>query len=99
MNDTIPQIDTTAIQEKIISWLLITPKALAILVCSLFSGQLWFFVIVTYFKARNKGNTYINNILAKTVIGVLWFSLINLPIHLIRNGISVTYENVFSNYL
>ncbi len=32
-------------------------------------------------------------------MGILWFSLINLPIHLIRNGIYVTEENILSNYL
>lgn len=93
------KIETTEIQEKIISWLLATPKALAILAVSLISGQLWFFVIVTYCKTKSKGNIYLNNIYSKTAMGFLWFSLINLPIHLIRNGIYVTEENILSNYL
>ena len=92
-------LDNKEIGKKVLEWLLATPKALAILICSFLSGQMWFFIIVTYLKTTNKGNTYINNKVAKTVMGLLWFSMINLPIHLLRHGAEISYDNIFSSYL
>jgi len=87
------------LQEKVISWLIATPKALGLLVCSFLSGQLWFFIITTYLKENKKGNKYLKKFWAKLVLGVIWFAIINLPIHLIRQGIEITETNIFANIL
>ena len=90
-------IESEELQEKIISWLIATPKALGLLICSFLSGQLWFFIIITYLKENKKGNKYLKKFWAKLVLGVIWFAIIDLPIHFIRQGIEITESNIFAN--
>ena len=87
------------IWKKVIDWLLTTPKALALLVFSFFSGHLWIFIITTYFKTSKKGNKYLKSIYGKIAVGVIWFTIIDLPIHLFRNGNIIDINNIFDNIL
>lgn len=87
------------IDKKIIAYFLKTPKALVFIIFSFLSGQIWVFILITYFKAKTKGNNILTTRISKTVIGLFWFVLVDYPIHLIRNGLIIDSENVFSNYV
>jgi hypothetical protein len=91
-------IISSEIEKKIIEFLVATPKALALIILSFFSGQLWFFVLITYFKSNAKGNKYLNNYYSKLAIGIIWFIIVNLPIHFIRIGFEIDDNNIFLNF-
>ena len=74
------------VQAQVIEYLKQTPKAVGVLVCSFFSGQLWVFIIFAYLKKGSKGNKIIKSITGKTGIGLCWFSLVLIPVYYINNG-------------
>lgn len=85
------------ISEKVIEYLIATPKALLFVVCSYFSGQLWLFIISTYFKKGKKGNKHLEGIIGRTALGIAWFALFLAPIHWLKfQTFQVEPENIFS---
>jgi hypothetical protein len=74
----------TDIRKKILDFFLATPKALFFVLCSFFSGQLWMYIVFSYFKTGTKGNTYLNNKYGKTALGACWFVLFIIPIYLFK---------------
>lgn len=87
------------IKEFIINFFLSTPKTIAILFFSFFSGQVWSYLIITYFKTKTKGNSILNKPYTKIGVGLLWFTLISLPYNLCKNGTKIQFENILENSL
>jgi hypothetical protein len=73
-----------SIEQQLIDYLRQTPKAVAVLIFSFFSGQLWVFIIIAYLKKTTKGNKLLNSIHGKTALGLFWFTLVLIPIYYIR---------------
>jgi hypothetical protein len=72
------------LKKRVVDFFLATPKALFFAVCSFFSGQLWVYIVFSYFKKSTKGNTYLNNKYGKTALGACWFVLFMIPIYLFK---------------
>lgn len=87
------------IKEFIINFLLSSPKAIAVLFFSFFCGQVWAYLIITYFKSRTKGNAILNNKYTKIGVGLLWFILISLPYNLIVVRQNVDFNSIIENSL
>ena len=88
---------TAALGQKIVEYLLVTPKALALVVSSFLSGQLWVFVLFSYYKKTSKGSAYLNNKYGKTALGACWFCCFLVPIYLLKfRTLKVEAENVFA---
>jgi hypothetical protein len=85
------------IKEFIINFLISTPKAIAILFFSFFSGQVWAYLIITYFKSKTKGNAILNNKYTKTGVGLLWFIIVAMPYNLYMHGAKVNFENIIQH--
>lgn len=84
-----PQED---ISSEAITWILATPKALAFLICSYLSGQLWVFIIYGYLRSSRKGHKDIDNWRAKTALGALWFVPFLITVYLYKFGIQPLNE-------
>lgn len=87
------------IKEFIVNFLLSSPKAIAVLFFSFFSGQVWAYLIITYFKSKTKGNTILNNKYTKIGVGLLWFVLISLPYNLCTSGLKIDFKIIIENSL
>jgi ABC-type multidrug transport system permease subunit len=87
------------IKDFIVNFLISTPKALLILVFSFLSGQVWTYLIIVYFKGKTKGNTILTQYYTKISIGVLWFSVIAIPLTYLKNGFSLTLNLIINDSL
>ena len=86
------------IENKIFSYILNTPSVLGTIAISFLSGHLWAFIIITYLKKGKKGKSFLNAKTGKTAIGLLWFSIIILPIYYISNGtFNIEYEKLLDS--
>ena len=83
--------------DAIISIIISSPTLLGIVAFSYISGYAWSFLIVTYLKAKNKGNLFVTKTIGNIVFGFLWFSIIHLPIHWILVGWKMDINKVFDN--
>ena len=89
---------TTEIESKVFSYILNTPSALGTIAISFLSGHLWAFIIITYFKKGKRGKSFLNAKTGKTAIGLLWFSIIILPIYYISNEtLNIEYEKLLDS--
>lgn len=83
--------------NAIISFLISSPLFIYLLFFSFISGYAWCFLITTYLKEKNKGNSFIKSISGNIVFGFLWFMLIHVPIYWIRFGLSMNIESILDN--
>ena len=83
--------------NAITSFLISSPIFLGIIICSYISGYAWCFLIVTYIKAKNKGNMFIRKMSGNIVLGFLWFTLIHVPIHWILVGSQMNISNILDH--
>ncbi|KTC22065.1 hypothetical protein AO390_04005 [Pseudomonas marginalis ICMP 11289] len=82
------------IEEKILEYLLATPKALAILAASFVSGHLWIFVIKAYRK-RTKASHFVESKTGRTAVGLLWMAAVLFVIYVSRfRDLSFDYEKI-----
>lgn len=92
------EIPDEAIQQ-IVQYVVATPKVLGGLFLFVFSGQLWAFLTIAYFKKNTRGNKLLDNFPAKISLGSCWFCLIALPIYWAKyDNIDLEYES-FLNVL
>ena len=85
--------------QQIVGYIVATPKVLGGLFCSYFSGQLWAFLTVAYFKKNTRGNKMLDSLPAKVALGSCWFCLISLPIYWAKyDSMDLVYDN-FLNIL
>ena len=66
---------------------------------SFFSGQVWSYIIITYFKTKTKGNNILSHKYTKIAVGILWFTLIALPFNLIKHGVNFNFNAIMENSL
>ena len=80
--------------QHIVGYIVTTPKVLGGLFCSYFSGQLWAFLTVAYFKKNARGNKMLDSVPAKVALGSCWFCLIGLPIYWMKyDSVDLNYES------
>lgn len=90
----------TKVVEKVIGYIIQTPQILYTLICSLLSGQLWIFIIVSYFKSGQKGNELFQSIYTKIAFGFCWFSLVLVPIYLLYfHTLNFEYNNIMKVFI
>ena len=83
------------IQQQILDYLRQTPLALGILVMSFFSGQLWAFILTAFIRSKTRGNKFIESILGRLAMGIIWFTAVSVPIYLIKFGnMDFQYERI-----
>jgi hypothetical protein len=86
-----------SISEPVLEYLRQTPYALAVLVFSYFSGQLWTFLILGYLKKGTAGNRVLNSVAGKVSLGIAWFALVLVPIfYLSHESLRFTYDSILS---
>jgi hypothetical protein len=73
-------------QVQFLEYLKQTPKALAVLIMSYFSGQLWVFIIAAFLRSKTRGNKLLQSTAGKTAVGLLWFSGILAPVYWLKFG-------------
>lgn len=85
------------VQQQFTDYLRQTPKAVAVLVCSFFSGQLWAFLVFAYIKKGAKGNKLLQSLPGKTSLGLCWFTLVLVPIYYLNHGTLIfSYDQILS---
>jgi hypothetical protein len=86
------------IQKTIVKFIISSPKALAVIFFSFFSGNLWNFIILSYITKNNtKAIKHLDTNYSKISLGIIWFALIMYPIYCIKFGLTeVLLDNVFS---
>lgn len=85
------------IVQTVITFILGSPKVLATLVLSWVSGHTWSYIVFTYFRDKAKSEGFFDGWMGKTALGLLWFSLIMLPIYyLVHDSLTIKYDNVLS---
>ena len=67
---------TKTVQEQLVAYLKQTPKAVAVLVVSYFSGHLWVFIVTAFLRSKRGGNKLLQSITGKTAVGLLWFTAV-----------------------
>lgn len=88
------------IKKPIEEFLISSPKLIVLLLASFFSGQLWLYIMYTYFYGSNETERFINNKSGKTALGLFWFSIPFLLIYQLKYGIKkIDIENMLSIYL
>lgn len=75
-----------ATREQVVQFLRRTPESVAVLFISYLSGQLWAFILLAYVRSSTRANKLVDNLPAKTALGLVWFSFVLVPLHLFRNG-------------
>ena len=63
-----------------------TPKAVALLVMSYFSGHLWVFIVTAFLRSKTRGNKLLQSMTGKTAVGLLWFTAVMAPVYLLKHG-------------
>jgi len=86
------------IKKTIFKYIVSSPKALAIIFFSFFSGNLWNFIILSYVTKNNtKAIKHLDTYYSKISLGLIWFAFVMYPIYCIKYGVSeVSLENVFN---
>ncbi len=91
------------LKKRALEYLMKTPNAMLFCFCSFFSGQLWVFLITTYLKRTQKGNSYLNKFYSKLGIGGFWLVVFNSPFyfnkHKTYNFDFLIFLDVFCNTL
>ncbi|EGR1045481.1 hypothetical protein EFU54_17695 [Vibrio cholerae] len=83
------------IVQTVITFLVGSPKVLATLILSWVSGHTWSYIVFTYFRDKTKSEGFFDSWMGKMALGLLWFSLIMLPIYyLFHNSLSIEYDKV-----
>lgn len=83
------------IYKKLLEYLLTTPKALAVLIASFFSGHLWSYILAAYVRKSTKGSPIMNSKTGRTSIGFVWFVGILVPIYVaVYRDLSFEYEKI-----
>lgn len=86
------------LKAKILEYLIATPKILALAIFSFLSGHLWIFVYFTYYKniTGKKGKGKINNKFGKLILGLLWYTLVLIPLYAYEYGqlIRFNYDGI-----
>jgi flagellar biosynthesis protein FliQ len=86
---------TTSVGEQFFDYLAQTPKALAVLVVSYFSGHLWVFMITAFFRSRTRGDNLLRSVTGRTAVGLVWFTSILGPFYFLKFGaLTFEYANV-----
>ncbi|MUJ26323.1 hypothetical protein GNP82_18500 [Aliivibrio fischeri] len=81
--------------QTIVDFLVGSPKVLAALILSWVSGHTWSYIVFTYFREKNKSVGFFDSWMGKTALGLLWFSLIMLPIYfLVHDSYTIEYDKV-----
>jgi threonine/homoserine efflux transporter RhtA len=70
--------------EAIIRLLVNSPPMLLTVAMACGSGHLWVYIIFSHFT--KKEHAFLENIYGKTALGLIWFALIFIPVHLILNN-------------
>ena len=77
------------VKEAVFEHIISTPMYIATLFFAFLSGHLWAYIVLVYFTKKERA--LLTNICGKTILGILWFSFILIPIYL------VTYKNLIIN--
>ena len=75
-----------SIEGLLLEHLAETPKAMGALAVSFVSGHLWYFIVTTFIRSKTKGNPVLKEIVGKTGLGLLWFSLILILCYWWKHG-------------
>ena len=82
------------IEKKVLDYLLVTPKALAIFVASFLSGHLWIFVIKA-FRKRTKASNLMESKTGRVAIGLIWMASVSAVIYMVRfRDMSFEYDKI-----
>ena len=74
------------VEQQLLDYLKETPKAVAVLVMSYFSGHLWVFIITAFLRSKTRGNKQLQSVTGKTTVGLLWFTAVMLLVYLLKHG-------------
>lgn len=97
--NTTVTIDTDAIERLIrasVDLLIKSPQALITILLAWFSGNVWTYIILSYFSKKERN--ILNSNLSKISIGLFWFSLIFVFFHLVMyKNLIITFTNVLDS--
>ncbi len=83
------------IVQSVVNFIIGSPKVLATLVLSWVSGHTWSYIVFTYFRDKKNSTGFFDGWMGKVALGLLWFSLVLLPIYAIVHGsFSIEYDKV-----
>ncbi len=83
------------IQAKLLEYLIATPKAMAVLVASFISGNLWAFIITAFIRSKRKGNSALLTVAGRTSLGFGWFMVVFVPFYIIKyHEIAFEYSKI-----
>lgn len=72
-----------------------SPKVLATLILSWVSGHTWSYIVFTYFRDKKISEGFFDTWLGKSSLGLLWFSIVLVPIYIISHGtLKIEYEKI-----
>jgi hypothetical protein len=80
------------IGEKLVELIISIPQLLIACGVSFLSGNVWLWLIYTYFKKSNKGVTYLKSGWAKMGLGMLWNTLFLIPSYFIKFGFNTNVD-------
>lgn len=99
LTNTTVTIDTDAIERLIqaaVDLLIKSPQALITVLLAWFSGNVWTYIILSYFSKKERN--ILNSNLSKISIGLFWFALIFVFFHLIMyKNLIITFTNVLDS--
>ena len=72
------------VEQQVAEYLKETPKAVAALVMSYFSGHLWVFIVTAFLRSKTRGNKLLQSVTGKTGVGLLWFAAVMFLLYLIK---------------
>ena len=83
-----------AVEEQLIEALKRCPQAVVVLALSFISGHLWVYIVLLRPWTRS-GSRLLENVVARTGLGLLWFSVVLVPIYLVNcHSASFRYEKL-----
>ncbi|MDC5704753.1 hypothetical protein OPW13_07000 [Vibrio europaeus] len=73
--------------DKGVEYILQSPTLLSATAVCYITGHLLFFVIVTYGVDKSDSKTYLNGVLGKLGLGMLWHAFVTLPVYWIEHKV------------
>lgn len=89
------QIDK--LMSKGVDYILQSPTLLFATAVCMFSGHLLFFIIVTYGADKSDSKAYLNSMLGKLALGMLWHAFVVLPVYWFEHKVfAIEYDKLIS---
>ncbi len=81
--------------DAVVGFFVSSPKVLATIILSWVSGHTWSYIVFTYFRDKSTSVGFFDTWMGKVALGLLWFSLILMPInYFVNDTLAIEYENV-----